>query len=93
MEPCITKLDLFSFFCVFFVSKGNLLGFYFTLACVECRVATVKRLPVLHHSADYISISFGIIEPTLATLKNEYLRGWRWESYAASQATLLHINK
>ena len=36
---------------------------------VKCRVATVKRLPVLHHSADYISISFEII---LVSLKIEY---------------------
>ena len=28
-----------------------------------CHVAAVKRLPVFHHSADYISISFGIFEP------------------------------
>ena len=29
--------------------------FYFTAAGVKCRVAAVKRLPVLHHSADYIN--------------------------------------
>ena len=33
--------------------------FYFNAADVKCRVAAVKRLPVLHHSADYILISFG----------------------------------
>ena len=27
--------------------------FYFTAAGVKCREAAVKRLPVLHHSADY----------------------------------------
>ena len=28
--------------------------FYFTADGVKCRVAAIKRLPVLHHSADYI---------------------------------------
>ena len=46
--------------------------FYFTAAGVKCRVAAVQRLPVLHHSADYILITFGIIEPILLTLKIEY---------------------
>ena len=32
-------------------------------------VVAVKRLPVLHHGAEYIFISFGIIEPILVTLK------------------------
>ena len=32
-------------------------------------MADVKRLPVYHHSADYILISFGIIDPILVTLK------------------------
>ena len=36
------------------------------------RVVAVKRLPVLQYSADYILVSFGIIEPILVTLKNEY---------------------
>ena len=33
-----------------------------TAAGVECRVAALKSLPVLHHNADYIFWSFGIIE-------------------------------
>ena len=43
-------------FSMFFVSKGNILDvlFYFTSACVNCRVGAVKRLRVLHHSVDYI---------------------------------------
>ena len=47
--------------------------FYFTAAGVKCRVAAVKRLPVLHRSADYIFISFGIIELILVTLKIDYI--------------------
>ena len=40
-------------------------------AGAKCRVAAVKRLPVLHYSADYTFIYFGIIEPILVTLKIE----------------------
>ena len=61
---------------MFFVSKGSLLDFYFTYftaAGVKCRVAAVKRLPVLHHSADHIFISFGITEAILVALKTKYL--------------------
>ena len=28
--------------------------FYFTAAGVKCRVAALKRLPILHHRADYL---------------------------------------
>ena len=35
-------------------------------------LAAVKRLPVLHYSEDYISISSGFIELILVTLKIEY---------------------
>ena len=45
--------------------------FYFTAAGVKCCVAAVKRLPVLHHSADYIFVSIWIIETILVTLKIE----------------------
>ena len=45
--------------------------FYFTAAGVKCRIAALKRLPVVQHSADYIFISF---EPILVTLKVEYCR-------------------
>ena len=55
---------------VFVMQRQTFRFFYFTsLQLVECRVAAVKRLPVLHHSADYIFISFGIIEPILVALK------------------------
>ena len=40
-------------------------------------MAAVKRLPALHYSADYVYISFGIIEPIMITLKIEYLLS-RW---------------
>ena len=46
-------------------------------AQADLSVAAVKILPVLHHSADYISISFMIIEPFQLTLKTEY-RLSRW---------------
>ena len=61
-------------------------------------MAAVKRLPVLHHSADYlfiylfihlfIFISFGIIKPIPVTLKIEYrlsqcYTGWNY--YAARE--------
>ena len=45
---------------VFFVSKGNLFDVYFTtlqLVLVPC--GAVERLPVLYHSADYISFPLG----------------------------------
>ena len=35
----------------------------------KCRVAAVKRLPVLHHSADYIFNSFGITGPIVVSFK------------------------
>ena len=45
---------------------------YFTSAFVKCCVVAVKRLSVLHHIAEYIFISFWIIEFILVTLKIEY---------------------
>ena len=36
------------------------------------RVAAVGRILVLHHSADYIFISFGIIGPIVVSLKMEF---------------------
>ena len=58
--------------------KGSLFDFYFT--SLQLVLSAVKRLPVLHHSANYISIAFGIIEPILFTLKIEYClsRCWAW---------------
>ena len=52
-------------------------SFYITAAGVKCRVADVKRLPVLYHSADcifitFIFITFGITEPNLVSLKSEH---------------------
>ena len=55
---------------------GVLLLFNFTAAGVKCRVAAVKPLPILHHKADYICISFGIIEPILVSLKIEHRISW-----------------
>ena len=49
---------------------------YFIAASVKCYVAAVKRLPLLHHSADYIFISFGNTESILLTLKIEYRFIW-----------------
>ena len=36
-------------------------------------MAAVERLPVLHHSADYIVTSFGIIGPIVVFLKIELM--------------------
>ena len=63
----------FSISNVLFVSKGIiLLLFYYTAAGVKCHVAAVKRLRVLHHSADYIFIFFGITGPIVVSLKMEF---------------------
>ena len=52
-------------------------------------MAVVKRLPVLHYSADYFFyISFGITELILVT-ENPVLEG----AYIASQTTSLYINR
>ena len=44
--------------------------FYLTEVRVKCRMAAVKRLPIVHHSDDFISVSFGNIQPILVTWKN-----------------------
>ena len=57
--------------CIFcFKREPFRFSFYFTAAGVNCRVAAVKLLPVLHQNADYILNSFGIIEPILIALKS-----------------------
>ena len=38
----------------------------------NARIEIAKRLPVLHRSADYIFISFGIIGPIVVSLKMEF---------------------
>ena len=43
------------------------------LVLVLCRVAVVKRLPVHHHSADYIFWSFGIVGFILSYFENKVL--------------------
>ena len=68
--------------CVlFFQMQPFIFLFYFTATEVKCRVVIVKRLPILHHSADYIYLftlfvcvcvgggGGAIIEPILVTLK------------------------
>ena len=37
--------------------------FYFTAAGVKCRVETVKRLHLFHHSADYILLPLESLSP------------------------------
>ena len=51
---------------------------FFFCCCLSLKIR-------LHHSADYIVISFGIIELILVTLKLEYLISWccRVAGYAA----------
>ena len=41
-----------------------------SLQLLLCRVAAVKRLPVHHHSADYIFWSFRVIGLILSHIKN-----------------------
>ena len=56
------NLFCFSICNMFFVSKGNLLEFYFTSLQLELVPCSGRRTsPVLRHSAGYIFISFGII--------------------------------
>ena len=59
--------------------KNFRLLYDFTAVDVKCRVSAIKRLPVLHHSADYTFISFEIIAYSLVvTLKsNTALAGAR----------------
>ena len=73
------------------------------MTTVKCRVAAVKRLIVLNHSAHHISfISFGIIESIMAILKIEnrtFLKlvlgcaGVGWGRYTALQTTLLYMKR
>ena len=64
--------------------------FYFTAACItfKRRVVAVKRLLVLHHSADYVFVSSWITEPILGA--NVHWKSRRG-TYTASQTTLLNI--
>ena len=64
-----------SFACSLFQRQYFRFLFYFTATGAKYRVAAVKCLPVLHHSADFISV--GMIELILVTLKIEY-RLSRW---------------
>ena len=61
------------------VFKGYLLKvlFEYTAAGVKCRVAAVKRLLILHYSADYIFIFFVITEPTLRP-SNHVTLNYHW---------------
>ena len=52
-------------------------------------MAVFKRLPVLHYRADYIFISFEIIELIVVTLKIESVLG----TYFTAQHTLLHMKR
>ena len=51
--------------------------FFFTFILLhcrwgKCRVAAVKRLPILHHSANYTFISLGITGSVMVSLKMEF---------------------
>ena len=86
-----------SFACSLFQRQYFRFLFYFTASGAKYRVAAVKCLPVLHHSADLIS--FGIIELILVTLKIEYRLSRCWgrggvgggRAYTAWQITLLYM--
>ena len=63
-----TESPIYILFCVLCFQRQPI----FTAAGVSCREAVVKSLPLLHHSADYILVSFGIIEHILVALKMKY---------------------
>ena len=70
-----TESPIFVLLCVLCFQRQPLkVLFYFTAAGVKRSVAAVKYLPVLHHCADYILNSFGIMESILilVTLKIQY---------------------
>ena len=83
MQPCKLQCCIwrdsikpnlrFSWFCVFFISKGNpfWLLFYSTVAGVVPCGSSKKSLHILSWCRLYL-ISFGIIEPILVILKIEY---------------------
>ena len=60
--------------------------FHFTAAGVQRHVAAVKRLPVLHHIADYILIALRIIEPILVALK--LMLNVVWRPYNSTRTSL-----
>ena len=76
-EPQLNRASNFRFVLLFFnISVLYLQRLHFrfflfhsTVVCIKSRGATVKRLPVIHNSAYYIFISFGIIESILVTVK------------------------
>ena len=66
MKNLKTRDSNFRSLCVLcFQRQAFRVLFYFTAASVKCRVAAVKRLPILHRSADYNFTPFGIVEPIL----------------------------
>ena len=59
-----TESPIFVLLCVLCIQRQpSRFLFYFTTSGVKCPVTAVKHRPVLHHNADCIFISFGIIEP------------------------------
>ena len=52
-----------------------------------------KRLPVHHHSADYIFWSFGIIEFIFSHLKIEFRLSWCLGAWAVLNISLLVMNR
>ena len=51
--------------------------FFFIAAGVKCHVVAAKMFLVLHHIADFIYISFGIIEPCMIVSKSSIALHWR----------------
>ena len=60
-DLCFQRQFFYIYFFILLITAG-----------IKDRVAAVKRLLVLHHSADYIFISFGAIQPILITFKILY---------------------
>ena len=67
-----TQSPIFILLCVLCFQRQPSGFLFYLTAAVKCHVAAVKGCPVLHHSADYIFISFWIIESILVTLKIVY---------------------
>ena len=55
------------------MGSSVLVTYLSSLQLVLCRVVAVKRLPVHHHSADYIFWSYGIIEFISSYFENRVL--------------------
>ena len=66
----VTYCNISCFLCVPCVQRIFIQNILYSLQLALCRVAIKKRLPVHHHSADYIVWPFGIIGLILSQFVN-----------------------